>query len=180
MLLIILLTMLTFQSDWTTPKLSPSAEKVLNATFKNWQILKPRPEDEDRERPEYSFHRCNLNNDDVFDFALVIISGTDSNITENYVALVSQDKDYKLFVLKSFKKKDREFSKMELYIYREATYVANFGIDEGKIPDELKSFSSNEGGYFDRDCVSVMYKDANICDTYIFLNGKFHSFSSCD
>ena len=134
---------------------------------------------EDPKNPKYnSFFKCYLNQDPKPDFVLVVITGSDSSLTEHYVALVSTANKYEAFILRSYNIFELSVDEYTVFIEPRNSPVTAFGDLD---PDlKYKPAKDGAGVIFDVDCVLIGSLVGNQCETFVFQNGKFHEFSSCD
>jgi len=165
--------MLTYPISVQLPQ---AAQFALYRKIKNCRIAKLR---EDSTHPTYhSFFKCDLNNDLKPDFALVAVAGNDSTLTEYYVALVSSNDTYQAFIVRSDNITGCDIDEYSMSIEPKGTEIAAFDGPDSEV--KWKPSKDGSGISFDVDCILIGSLVNNSCQSFVFQNGRFHSFLSCD
>ncbi len=156
--------------------LPPAVTTSLNEKLRDWRIAKL---SEDSLNPKYdSFFKCDLNKDKKPDYVFVVVTGNKSTLTEHYVAIVSDGDKYNAFILRSYNISKFWIDYYYLSIQSKNTYVAVFGDLDPALT--YKIVKDQPSVTFDVDCITIATIIGNQCDTYVYHNGKFYDFSSCD
>jgi hypothetical protein len=162
--------------------LPSEVRKVLDHSFTDWQVKSDSSLDQDEQMNEVwihfqCFYKCNLNNDTLPDYALVVQSTEDSEKVESYLALIAEGTSYRLYRLWSTKASTSYDTGFDFAIEARGDTIVNFGFDdEQSVPPSLLASYDK----FDVDCVTIAARAKNICRSYVFYKDKFWSFSSCD
>jgi hypothetical protein len=138
---------------------------MVDKTFGQWKF----PEyHDDCETDGPPFFKCNLNGDSLPDYALDITVGGDSSLHELFIAFVSNDSGYSLFILDTVSRGWTGNCYLKIF-HAGMEFDGPPFYQEG---DNRKSF--------DTDCVSQFMCSANGCTVFLYEKGRFRRFSPCD
>lgn len=166
--------------------LPSAASRALDGHFPHWRALRySRQLYGDQiaavNKSEEPLIECYLNRDTMPDYVMGIVVGKGTSLTVHFVAMVSQDDSFSVFVLESYHN-PRPLTGY-LHLYAKNSEITNFGFDdEENVPKTLlHGWNGDEiVCRFDRDCPAIFQTDKNTCHTFIFEQGKFWSFQACD
>ncbi len=167
-----------------------SVKNAINKQFPDWKIRPnyfPNPCDSSR-TDTTSFEpqgECDLNGDDIPDYVLAITTGNDSNLVEYFIAVISNDQDYKVFTLTSAAAfhgaGERHFNVIEagngtaLFLSDGDTVVYRYA----------KSVPDSTDVVFPTDIILIypmcedIWKEVEVIG-FVFINNRFYSFGAAD
>ena len=168
-----------------------AAQLVLDRTFHGWQLRPnhvPNPCDmPKRLAPSFpTLIPCKLNSDSVTDFAVALTVGKDSAQTEYFVALVSRDDSYDLFILASASAY-RGLGQRKMHVIQAGDTISYFGFSDqkqllliAKVADASHNFMllSTDAIEIYPDCESTWKVVES--SAYVFVHNKFLNFGTAD
>jgi len=166
----------------TSQTLPPEVSNILDHHFDQWQTRNDSSMRVDKNMKMTWVHfqcllKCDLNEDTLADYALVIQSSRDSAKIESYVALVSEGSSHRLFTLYTQAAPTKYEFGLDFFFTKKGVAMTNFGFDdEQNLPPDLDPLSET----FDVDCLTISSRTHNHCTSYVFSWNRFWSFSSCD
>jgi hypothetical protein len=127
-----------------------------------------------------SFYKCFLNNDTIGDYAIALTTGKDSSLIEYFVALVSHDEAYSVFILDSNKAQIGACERY-LFITPAGKKMNIFGDYDGELYSYGEMDSNKVYIKFPTDCVLLQpIGGGTLYSNFVFINGRFIEISSAD